>query len=661
MRSTPALAGALCLGLAILFLAAWKTPRALFAVLGAGALFLVIRSGNAAAFLTAGFLLGMTALIGDGVIRLIRGFGAEEGEVSISVAAGCAVTGVGLLLLGEAGLARPGHLAAAAALLILARRRRIPELSRIAAGAARSVCRRPASGVDALWTAAIMVVLVPGFLGALRPDLSWDALAYHLPQIRDFAEKGRVLPLPNLYPATFLWRSYDTFLGLPFLAGGERAVRWVHLGIGLAAFGAAAALARRVGGRRSPLPVLALCAFPAAALQLRNTFVDLSAALLVTASAAEIAASRPARRRVWLAGLLFGAAVATKIFALLAAPALTILLVCRHGAQPRRWLSFALFAAIPILPWLAWSQTRLGFFLAPYYDPWKADRNNPLAAIYGPPTDPEAPRTLPPLSLETRRFLRLPYDLTFEPSQFSRFGEYVGLLPLLLLVGLGGWGRRRFWLICAAGLAALIPLLIASSLRWIVFTTRYLIPVYPLYAVAAASGLSRATGEFRGRSGHLAAAAIAALVLAVPIELLFLPADLRYALGRVSSEDVLNTLPAYPLWRHVRAEDRVLLLGDPDRYHCPARFIVSDTLVFPTERIDPHRWSKEWRPLGINVILHRTDRRNATDFLQSLGPCVRFVAAHALARLYRVDAGCLPNAGATPRGSDLRGLSPDRD
>ena len=647
MSSILAFAAAMAAGFFLLFVLAWKWPRALAVALGCFSVLLVVRSGNALPFLWAAVLLGITLIAGDAVARLLRGFEARAGEQSISLAAGGVAVGICLLLLGEAGLVKSPLPALAAALLLWIRRRRIPELARRIADAPRALLSGRLSRIDALWIAVVVAFLFPGFLGALRPDLSWDALAYHLPQIRDFAEKGRVLPLPNLYPATYLWRNYDTYLGLSFLAGGERVVRFVHLGMGLAAFAATSVLARRLGSRvRCPLAVLALCAVPAASLQLRNTFVDLPAALFLAAAAAEVAASREEPRRVWLGGFLFGGAVATKIFAVLAAPALALLLVRRHRGSSSRLFVFALFAAIVLVPWLALSQSRLGFFLAPYYDPLRAQRSDPRAAIYGPPIDPEGPPSPP--RLDVVRFLRLPYDLTFDPTYFSRFGEYTGLLAFLLLPGLAGWGRRRLWLLGAAGLAVAAPLYVASSLHWIVFTARYFVPIYPLYAAAAGLGWERLTEGFRGRLGGAAAVSIAAVALAVSIPLVFAPGDLRNAVGHVPAERVLSALPSYPLWTHVRPEDRVLLLGDPDRYHCPARVIVSDTLVFPTERVDPNRWKTEWGPMGVNVILHRSDRRDAAAFLRSLGGCLHPVAANGVATLYRVDRDredCAPAGG----------------
>jgi glycosyl transferase family 87 len=638
LASGPAAVAAALLAFAfILFLdGVRRSPQTTAAATGTVLLILVAWSGNLLAFGIAAAVLAFTLLTGDAVARLLRGFEGGRGELSVSIAAGCGAIGLGLLLLGEIHFVRPVSLIAAAAVLVLVRRRRIPQLARLVTGGAKALWTGPFTKTDALWIAAAAAILVPGFLAALRPDLSWDALAYHLPQVRDFAVKTRVEPLANLYPSTFLWRNYDTFLGLGFLAGGDRTVRFLHFAMGLATFGATASLARRLGSAaRRPLAVLALCAFPAACLELKNTYVDLPAGLLLTASAAEIAASRAEGRRLRLAGFLFGGAIATKLFAILGTPALAAIFACRRRDGLRCAIVFSLCAGIVLLPWLAWSQSRLGFFLAPYYDPRAADRNDPNASIYGPPIQPSNPGPSPRLDVQS--LLRLPFDLTLGEPQYSRLDDYVGLLPLLLLLGLAGFGARDLRLFAAAAVVSILPWYAAASRHLIHFDARYLIPLFPMYAAAAGVGLERATGQFRGSLGSAAAAAAAMLTLAVPTQLLSAPHDLDLALRRATPETALAALPAYPLWRHVHSQDRVLLLGDPDRFHCPARVVVNDMLVFPEPEVDPNRWQREWRPLGITHILHREDRRDAAGLLRALGPCVHLVASHNVASLYRVE------------------------
>jgi len=239
--------------------------------------------------------------------------------------------------------------------------------------------------------------------------------------------------------------------------------------------------------------------------------------------------------------------------------------------------------------------------------------------------------------------------LTFQAPTFSTFDGYSGLLASMLLIGLAGWGAGWFGALALAAAAAVVPWYWASAVGKIVPSIRYLIPVFPLYAAVAGRGLERLTENFRGRTGQAAALGLALLAVATPISLLAAPHDLRVAWKAIPGESVLSAMPSYPLWIHVRPEDRVLLLGDPDRFHCPARFVVQDILVHPSPAVDPGRWQTEWQPLGINVILHRNDRRDAAALLQSLGDRLHLIATHGPATLYRLDpAGTGSSSGILP-------------
>src|SRR5262249_20577356 len=163
---------------------------------------------------------------------------------------------------------------------------------------------------------------------------------------------------------------HDAFLALAFFTGGERVVSIVQFAIGLAVFGAALALARRLGaGGAAPLIVLALAAFPPAMLQLHAAYVDWPAALLVAAAATQLAEKQTsgASGRARLAGVLLGGAVGTKVFAVFALPPMALL------ARRARWSGRALAAAVgcvavPLAPWLLWSHLHAGSDLAPYAD-----------------------------------------------------------------------------------------------------------------------------------------------------------------------------------------------------------------------------------------------------------------------------------------------------
>ena len=638
----------------LVFLGVARAPRITAAAVGLFSLLLIVRSGNALAFVVAAGLLGLTLLAGDAVARLIRGKESEGGELPILIAAGSVAVGTVLIVLGEARLVNRVSLLIIAAALVGVRRRRIGELARQVAQGARTLTSGTTRKTEALWITIVVAVLFLGFLGALRPDLSWDAISYHLPQVRDFAVKGRVEPIPNLYPVTYLWHNYDTFLGLGYLAGGDRVVRLLHLGIGLTAFGATALLAKRLGGGAgTPLALLAVATFPSASAQLMETYVDLPAALFLAAAAAELAAGRRESRRALLAGFLFGGAAAAKFFSLLGTVGLAALAI-RRRLSLRRAAAVLLFAAIPVVPWLASNQKHLGFFLAPYADPGKAERHEPSSPTYGPRPDPRRNPTERPL--EIARLFTIPYDLAFHLPRFGKSDGFTGVLALLMLAGAWGWDRKVFFLFCAAAACAVVPWYFASNLGSIAYSNRYLVPVFPLFAAFTAVGLARLTDGFAGRLGGAAAVSAAALAVALPLPFLTGPTDLRIAWKGVSPDVVLQSLPDYLLWKHVRREDRVLFLGEHDRYHCPARFVVNDVILHQARDVDPSRWASEWRPLGINVILFRSDWRDAQDLFESLGDCLQPIARRSVAQLYRVDprrTDCSPSAQeSSPAESD---------
>src|SRR5262249_35343927 len=290
-------------------------PKITAALCAAGTLLLVLLSGNFPALLAAAAILAVTFLAGDAITRIIRGRDAGAGDLSSAFGAGIVLLGLAPLLLGEIGLWRRTPLLLLAALLAAIRWRRVPILARVAARTLRVPRGESAGALEASWLAVTLLFLASAWVGALSPDFSFDALAYHLPEARDLALNGSVEPIAGLSPQSLLWHNEENFLSLGFLFGGLRGARLLQFFVGLGTFGAILALARRLGASGSaPLALLSLVAFPAAVLQMRGTYVDWPAAFLVAAAACEIAAAREEPRRLLLAGFLFGGAIVTKLF-----------------------------------------------------------------------------------------------------------------------------------------------------------------------------------------------------------------------------------------------------------------------------------------------------------------------------------------------------------
>jgi hypothetical protein len=618
---------------ALATLAIRKRPRAAVAGLVVIALAMVVLSGNLAASLTAALILAATFFAGDAAFRLLRGAEAGRGDLSAVFATGLTAAGTLVLLLGEAGGLGRAALCAAAGLLLFLRRRRVATLVRLSRDAARWPRGDAPPAIEAAWLAFAALALLAVWAGVQGPDLSWDGLAYHLPEARDIATSGRIRPLPDLHPQSLLWRGHDAYLSLGFFFGGDRVVQFLQSATGLFVFGAALSLARRLGaGGASPLIALALAAFPTAMLQLKSAYVDWPAALAVTAAAAQVAAGPGDRGRMRVAGFLFGGAVAAKVFALFAAPAL-LALAWRARPRPMRLASAALCALISLAPWLAWSQKRAGSFLAPY----AASPREFAARVAGGhyfTRSPASGEARPGGVFERLAVLvRLPYELVYHSSRYEANGDgYNGILVLLLLLGLAGWDTGRIALFAAVTLPFLVPwsLLYLPSIR-------FLFPVYPLYVVFTAQGLRRLAGRFAGGWGRAAGVAVLASAAAFPVQVGSSGLEWKAAFGRATREDVLAArLPSFAFRDRLGPADRVVFHGENDRFHCPAGLVWrSEFLPVAAWGGEPEAWRRGVDELGITAVVWRSDRA-PESVLARLADRLEPVARNGPATLYRV-------------------------
>ena len=463
-----------------------------------------------------------------------------------------------------------------------------------------------AKGVEAAWLAYSALVLLAVWCAVQSPDVSWDGLAYHLPEARDLARTGAVRPLADLAPHSLLWRNYDAFLSLGFFAGGEAVVRFLQFAVGLGVFAAACALARRVGaGKSGTLVVLALAAFPTAVLQLHATYVDWPTALFTTACAAELMRARSEPGRIRSAGFLLGAAVAAKIFAVTALPALAILAA---RARPRLGAALAAsaLALTALLPWAAWSERRVGSWTEPFAPSVRAAASRVSAGHYfrTSPASGEARRAPDPTRAVTA-FLRLPYDLVFHSSRFEANGDgYNGLVVLLLAVGILGWRaggsasspppRSR----CSPSVAALpsldpVPVSDVSPLR----------RVRGGGTEAADARLRRRRGDRGGRGDP----------------------DRRRRCYRCSSARAVSSgawrsdacrarRASRPGCRRIRSgprsrgSDRVVMLGENDRFHRPAGVGVASRVPAGSALGRRSGGVAGLRELSITKLVWREDR-----------------------------------------------------
>jgi hypothetical protein len=629
-----AVAAAVAAGFVLLAFGWWRRPGWTAAGLAAIGLAMVLLSGNGMAFLLAAIVLAATFLAGDLVVSGLRRADARAGDLSSILATGIAAAGLLVLLLAEAGALSPGWLAGACVAVIAARARRISHLTRAIRVSIRLPRGDAPRGLEAAWLAFAALVLLAAWAAVQGPDVSWDGLAYHLPEVRDIAVRHRVAVLQDLLPQAYFWKNHEAYLSLGFLLGGERVVQFLQFAAGAAVFGAGLALARRTrAGGSAALVVLGLASLPTAMLQLHATYVDWPAALLVTAAAAEIAAARVEPGRLRLGAFLLGAAVATKVFALFALPAIGLLI---GRARPGR-AGLAVAAAcflLPIAPWMFWSERRAGSV----FEPYAGSAGQLVSRVAGGELLRMSPASGEPLPRGRNRgpaaLARLPFDLVFHSSRFEANRDgYNGVLALLLLLGLAGWdGRRLLWFL-AVSVPFVVPWFLMAQP-----SVRFLFPVYPLYAVFAAEGMARWTGRFAGAAGRAAGVTLLVVAAAFPVQFGSRGFTWRTAFGLLSREEnLVAQLPAWPFWERMREADRVVFLGEYDRFHCPAA-LAYRTHYPPLSDwgVDPEAWRRGLGHLGIDWIVYRSDLSREASLLAALGPRLERVADHGPAVLYRV-------------------------
>jgi hypothetical protein len=653
---------AAALVLAAAALAGRRRPALVILPVSFAASVLLVLSGNLFAFVGACGILGIAFLLGDAISEALRGKPPELEDWGSSLAAGAAVFGLTVLILGEAGvLARPGAAGVALAIGMLRWRRAYSIAGQIRERVLSRAGQAPAELLETLWITIGFATLAAKAFKILGPDVGWDALAYHLPEARGIAMHVRVAMAADLFPYSVVWHNHETFLGLGFLLPpGERVVRFLTFGLGLAGVGASVALARRVGkAAPASLVLLLLVGFPVVLRQFQTASTDWATATLVACSAAELAGCRQDPGRARLAAVLLGAAIVTKPYALVAVPALAVLYFRRRGARPGELFALSALAFAPVVLWMAWSFRHLGTPVSPLDASGASVEILPDGGIRRtaerlPPPPPDLLGPGRP-HLGFWKLLQLPYDLAFRWDRVGnpREGNLGSGLALLVALGVLGWRRGPISIFLFVTLATLAIWLSLPEL-----SIRYLLPVYPLYSVFAAVGLAQGSDRFSGAPATAAGVSLVLVLLALPTQFAIKNDEVRASLGLLTADQVrAREVPGFELWRLVSKEDRLVLVGVYDRLHCPAE-LAYRTRFLPVARWGDGagEWRRELKRYGITAVA----------FSPAPGPvpvpgCVaRLVEEGALVlqatsrevRLYRVQSGGIESGsgGARPPG-----------
>lgn len=467
---------------------------------------------------------------GERLVAAALGLGAVAGLMALMALAGV------MTRTGVAGLM--AVLGAHAALWSAPRARGWAHAAR-----ARAVALRAAPGRAGLVAAGALAALflAVGLIGALGPEVEFDAAWYHVWFAQQHLAAGHLVDAPqefvSLYPQTgellFAW-------GLTW--GGPIAAKLVHLAAGVLLAGATYTLARRFLSRGwAVLAVALLVSAPTVTWELTTAYVDLLPALFGVLALIELLAWREAgdRARLVRAALLLGLALATKHLALLFLPG-AVLVVALGAMRLRRTAGGSRESALraAVRPSLLFTGLAL-LVPAPWYARSFAATGDPvfptLYGLFGAPADRWSARSEAGLARFMDHFgpdrsigslLELPWTVTTQPDRFDgSFGPiFLILVPLALLA----LRRRPAGLGAAALFAGAYLVLWASPVSS--FQARFLVLAIPVLAVLAAVGLAELCRV--ARSAGMRRAAAAAPVAVGLVLLLNLPVFMPWH-GRV--------------------------------------------------------------------------------------------------------------------------------
>jgi hypothetical protein len=413
-------------------------------------------------------LAAAAAGAGAPVRRWLAGSGGPaRGLVGIAVGSGA--IGLGVLGAGFAGLLFRGP---ASLLVVAAALKAVPRV--------RLPGWRWAFAADCwVLTAAIAIALFLALLGALAPEVSFDALAHHLAHPSVWASAHKVHALPyhflSLYPA-MLEMQYL----LAILLGGPALAKLVHYGWGLVTIAALITWARRSLPDAWALAAAAgFALLPYVQTVMMWAYVDLGASgylTLALMTACEGAAA-PA-----LLGVLCGLCAGTKAAGVFA-PVLVGAVLLGRRAGRRAWTGFVAAAFLTAAPWGVRNWAFAGSPVAPF-----------LSGIF------------PVLWWDPGNQARYAKELGSYELGHAPVGGAIALLAhawsasvrnfgvLDQQAGMGAW---FLWLIPLLSLfsvpAARLPARLALGffVLWFLIPrqVRYLLPVWPAAALASAHAL----------------------------------------------------------------------------------------------------------------------------------------------------------------------------
>lgn len=526
------------------------------------------------------------------------GLGRPDQGISLSIAFGMGVWGYVILFLGSLGLIHGWSLFAVAAVFLLltgAYRRILPLGGPMPVSG--SIARMDKVFILAAAVISIAYVAI-GTGSALAPELSFDALNVHLPYARDSVATHRAGFAANNWSSVMPALPLMTYI-TAFAWSGVTLAKLFNLLCYILTGGVVHWFARRQwGNTHAAAATLLFLSAPLAIYEATTALIDLPFALYSAISAfclLEWTRSDDAPF-LWLSAASLGFACGCKYHA--AFWFLPVFLVLMWHCLRVKKIGFArafsfsaryaLIVVCLTLPWLAraWYFTgnpvfplANGLFRSPYFPPAMDAAAKAMYANEG------VGRSLQALVL-------LPWTVTAHPGPF-RGTPGVLLLPGAILAILRLRTRQVRYALILAGLYFYSWAVTAQEIR-------YLLPIFPLLSVLAASGIlgqdatgpQPAQGWLRLRSLAMPAILLASLTALPPIYTRWVHdwtywhgyrSPVRFLAGKQTAQEYLSRdVPSIYVYDYVnanlRAADRVLLLNDSAQFYSHVPTLYSFTV-----------------------------------------------------------------------------------
>ncbi len=504
--------------------------------------------------------------------------------------------------------------------------------------------------------AIILSAMIIALIGALAPEIEYDALWYHLWLPKLWLQAGRPVDIVSeyisLYPLT-----WELLYGAGLAVGNVITAKLIHF----FCLPLAGLLVYRMTQRWMPRanPWLAAALFvtvPTVLWEATTTYIDLALALYVGLVVYALLNYATTRKRHWvaLAVLSMGLALAIKhlaIVVLIIVTAVSSIWLWQEERNWRRIVRWAvLFGGLSLLLPLPW-----------YARSWLASGNPvfpDIFALFGAfPTERWSTITEQGLQHFKDGFggartwpqlLRLPWDMTIHAA---RYGGALGPLFFLVLPGLAlhSEAKRPYtrWLLVFIILYIIFWASPISS-----FQMRFLIPLTPFLAVLSAEALARLLNDRprQGQSAILQWGLVGLLLFNLPPFTSLHEGDriiwdgwlthviheipFGVTLGQESEANYLaRQVPAYQAWQFINTslpnDVRILTFSGGDHFYSERDRLASDatmahTAVWGTNKEQETEAWQQIKELGITHVLFnkRQLESGALDNLAIVQPSI---------------------------------------